>query len=187
MIRHRILSLALAGACVPMFVASGAAMAQLPKATEVPAGALAQSDSDFLQQANRGNVAQIMLARTAMKMKRVDSGVSALAESIVSSHTKAQSALKLLAGVKKVDLPGAPNASQKAEIDDLTLTGNKGADGNRLFVEDVVRDNDQLIALYEDAMNDSQDPDIRKHASIMLPALRENRLRAQDLLSKALK
>lgn len=157
--------------------------AQLPHAADVPAGQSENADVDFLRHANTSNVTQMMLGRTAAK-KTKTSGVRELGEAVAKSHVKANDALKILAAAKHVDLPGGPGADGQAEVDDLN--GNHNADADRQYVSQVIRDNDELIAFYQDAADHSQDADIRAHAATMLPALREHRERAENLLSSAL-
>jgi hypothetical protein len=43
-----------------------------------------------------------------------------------------------------------------------------------------------MIAFYEAARAESIDPDIRRYADIMLPALRENRDQAEAMVNKQL-
>ncbi len=166
---------------IALATAAGSALAQLPKDTEVPAGSLAPADATFIVAANRSNVAQMMLGRTAAA-KAKDGGVRTLAEAVTSSHVKANDALKLLAAQKHVDLPGKPDADQQPEVD--RLTAMRGADADRAYVDDVISDQDGLISIYQNAQDHSEDPDIRRYASIMLPSLQEHRRNASDLLAR---
>ncbi len=167
------LTLALALVALP-------AAAQLRTAQEVPAGQLAQADVDFMRTADAANMDQIMLsARIASRTKTP--GVRSLAENIEHSHKKADSALRLLAGAKHVDLPHHPTERGQAEADELIL---KDSPKDRLYVEGVARDGADLTALYENASANSLDPDIRQFADTMLPALRDHTRQATDLIAR---
>ena len=156
--------------------------AQTPSATEVPAGQLAPSDVEFIQNANSTNVAQVAMAHAA-ESQAVNPGVRALATKIASSHTKADQALQMLAGQKHVDLPRTANASDNSEIADLHAH-KKGGDFDAQYVRNVVSDHDRMIQMYEAARNGSPDADIRRYADIMLPALRDNLQQANALAKR---
>jgi len=53
-------------------------------------------------------------------------------------------------------------------------------------VINVIDDHYRMIEMYEEARNQSVDPDIRLYADTMLPALRENRDQALALYNKQL-
>lgn len=159
-----------------------AAFPQLPSATEVPAGQLAASDVEFLQDANSANVKQIAMAHTA-ETGAVNSGIISLATRIASSHRKADQALRLLASRKHADLPSTANDADNADIAELH-THKRGADFDARYLHYVVADTERMIGIYETARNGSQDADIRGYADKMLPALRENQKRASDLIKR---
>jgi putative membrane protein len=154
--------------------------AQLPKATEVPPGAMVPSDVDFMRTADAANIDQIMLGRRASSRAKIP-GVQSLADNVANSHGKADAALRLLAGVKHVDLQHRPTERGQAEADQLV---RRDVPAERMYVEDVVRDCDDLIALFENASANSEDPDIRKFANTMLPALRDHQRQATDLMAR---
>jgi len=162
--------------------ASSTVSAQMPAATEVPAGQLAQSDVDFLQNANSSNVTQVAMAHTA-ETGAVKPGVRSLATRIARSHTKADQALRLLASRKHVDLPRTANASDNSEISELH-THKKGGDFDSQYVKNVIADHDRMIQMYEAARDGSTDADIRRYADTMLPALKENRQQANAMVNK---
>lgn len=156
------------------------AAAQLPKATEVPPGAMDQSDVDFMRTADAANIDQMTLgARASGRAK--NPGVRSLADNVVQSHKKADDALRLLAGVKHVDLEHRQTERGHDEAGELI---RRDVPAERLYVEGVVRDSADLIALYENARAHSEDPDIRSFADTMLPALRDHKRQAEDLLAR---
>lgn len=154
--------------------------AQLPKAQEVPAGEMAQADVDFMRTADAANMDQIMLsARIASRTKI--GGVRSLAVNMEHSYKKADIALRMLAGAKHVDLDHHPTDRGQAEADELI---RKGVQVDRLYVEGIARDGADLTALYEKASANTMDPDIRKYADTMLPALRDHTREAKDLIAR---
>jgi putative membrane protein len=112
-------------------------------------------------------------------------GIHSLANKIVASHTKADQALRLLAAQKHVDLPARTDIDDHDEL--AALHARKpGGEFDAQYVRNVIDDHDRMIEMYEAARNESVDPDIRRYADIMLPALRENREQALAMFNKQL-
>ena len=164
---------------VALSFVSMSAMAQMREAVEVPPGALDRADVDFLRTADTANIDQVTFGKRVIGRKRT--GVRSLAENVVSSHQKADDALRLLAAAKHVELDHRMSARAREEADELI---RKDVNADRMYIEDVVRDGNDLIAMYQRAREDSNDPDIRTFADRMLPALEGNTRQASDLLSR---
>jgi putative membrane protein len=177
----RFLPFAIATAFATMLVP---AMAQMPQAVEVAPGHLPAADVDFILGANTSNITQIAMGHAAAS-KAANPGIHSLADRIVSSHTKADQALQLLASQKHVDLPRSTDVDDHAELADLHARA-RGGDFDAQYVQNVIDDHDRMIAAYEAAAHESVDPDIRRYADIMLPALRENRDQATAMVNKQL-
>ena len=158
--------------------------AQLPTAVEVAPGHLPRADVDFLLNANSANITQIAMGHAA-DGQGANPGIHSLANKIVSSHTKADQALRLLAERKHVDLPARTDIDDHHELADLHAR-RPGGDFDAQYVRNVIDDHDRMIEMYEEARNGSVDPDIRQYADIMLPALRENREQALAMFNKQL-
>jgi putative membrane protein len=158
--------------------------AQLPTAVEVAPGHLPRADVDFLLNANSTNITQIAMGHAADD-QGANPGIHSLANKIVSSHTKADQALRLLAAQKHVDLPARTDIDDHNELADLHAR-RAGGDFDSQYVRNVIDDHDRMIEMYEAARNESIDPDIRQYADIMLPALRENREQALAMFNKQL-
>ena len=161
---------------------AGPVEAQLPKATEVAPGHLPRADVEFLLGANSSNITQIAMGHAADD-QGAKPGVHSLANRIVSSHTKADQALHLLASQKNVDLPDRTQIDDHNELADLHAR-KPGGDFDSQYIQNVIADHDRMIVIYEAAANESVDPDIRRYADTMLPALRENRDQAVAMVNK---
>jgi putative membrane protein len=156
--------------------------AQMPAATEVAPGHLPAADVDFILGANSSNITQIAMGHAADD-QGAKPGIHSLANRIVSSHTKADQALRLLASQKNVDLPSRTDIDDHSELADLHAR-KPGGDFDAAYVKNVIDDHDRMIAMYEAAAHESVDPDIRRYADTMLPALRENRDQALAMFNK---
>jgi len=159
---------------------AGTAQAQLNGNTELPRGALASADVDFLQTADAANMDQLMLGKRAASRTR-DPAVHSLADNLVQSYGKADNELRLLAGAKHVDLAHSPTRKGQDEADELM---DHETSLERAYVEDVDRNTDDLMALYENARANSDDPDIRAFADEMLTALQGHKRQASDLIAR---
>jgi putative membrane protein len=158
------------------------AIAQLPQSTEVAPGHLPRADVDFILDANTTNITQVAMGHAA-ESKGANPGIRPLAERIASSHMKANQALHLLAAQKHVDLPRDTDIDDHNELADLHAR-NRGGDFDSQYLKNVIDDHDRMIEMYEAARNESVDPDIRRYADIMLPALRDNRSQALALVNQ---
>ena len=163
---------------------AGSASAQMPKATEVAPGNLPTADVNFILNANSANITQIAMGHAA-ESKGANPGIASLAGRVVSSHNKAEQALRLLASQKNVSLPSGTDIDDHGELADLH-SRNRGGDFDAQYVRNVIADSDRMIVLYEAARSESVDPDIRQYADTMLPALKENRDQAQAMINKQL-
>ncbi|MEO5626600.1 MAG: DUF4142 domain-containing protein [Dokdonella sp.] len=159
---------------------AGGAIAQLPHADEVPRGEMARADVDFLTTVDAANMDQLMLAKRAGSRAR-NPGVHSLSDNIVRSYTKADDALRLLAAAKHVDLAHRPTEKGQSEAD--SLLDHRGA-LDQEYVNDVVKNTDDLIVMYEGARDHSEDADIRTFADTMLPALHDHQRQAKDILAR---
>lgn len=159
---------------------AGGAIAQLPHTDEVPRGEMSRADVDFLTTVDAANMDQLMLAKRAGSRARKP-GVHSLADNIVRSYTKADDALRLLAAAKHVDLTHRPSEKGQSEAD--ALLDRRGA-LDQEYVNDVVKNTDDLIVMYEGARDHSDDADIRTFANTMLPALQDHQRQAKDILAR---
>jgi len=171
--RFAILPFALALALAP------AAFAQLPKSTEVPAGEMAPVDVDFMHAADAANVDQMTFA--ARIEGNPMSNLKAMAKDVGVSHRKADIALRLLASNKHVELSHEMTPRGQQIADDLI---KRDLPTDKMYAENLVRDNQDLIAMYERVRSESPDPDIRQYADTMLPALKHHERLASDFLAR---
>jgi putative membrane protein len=156
--------------------------AQLPSATEVAPGHLPRADVEFILGANSTNITQIAMGHAADD-QGAKPGIHSLANKIVSSHTKADQALRLMAAQKHVDLPARTDIDDHDELANLHAQ-KPGGDFDSQYVRNVIADHERMIAMYEAAAHESVDPDIRRYADTMLPSLRENHEQAVAMFNK---
>jgi putative membrane protein len=141
----------------------------LPFAQVASGAELAGKDERFLKNASQGGSAEVQLGELA-KEKATNKGVKDMAAMILADHTKANQELKSLAGQKGVELPADIEVGQKMARQKLEKLS--GAEFDKEWVQQMIKDHKKAIDLFEDASKDSKDADIKAFADKTLPTLR---------------
>jgi putative membrane protein len=164
---------------------SGSAFAQTPKTdpktepktTAATSMKTATADTEFAQKAAMGGKKEVATAKMAAgKSKNAD--VKALANKLVTDHTKANQELMNLMKTKHI----AAGAEPKAEPE--PWRSKTGAEFDRGFVDHVIEHHEKDIAMFETEANSGSDAELKNWASQKLPTLREHLKMAQDAKSK---
>lgn len=135
------------------------------------------TDTDFYSRAlddGRKEVAAATLATTTAS----DAGVKSFANTLVKDHTAMNQKLAAAAGQSDAAAP-SPDASATAD-----LQGKTGADFDRAFVDKMVTDHQNAIAMFENAAQNASTDQAKSLAQDALPKLRAHLQTAQDLQGK---
>jgi putative membrane protein len=137
------------------------------------AGAASEGSSDarFIDHVARDNEGEIELGKLAVQ-KTQSPEVKALAQRLVTDHSKANQQLKRLAQKESVSVPTGVGKEQKdlrAQLEKLN-----GAAFDRAFVDAEVKDHQNDITFYQNESNRLQDPQLRSFAQQTLPVLQEH-------------
>ena len=130
---------------------------------------LAGKEERFLKNASQGGSAETQLGELA-KEKATNKGVKDIAAMIVTDHSKANDELKSLAGQKGVQLPADIEIGQKMAKQKLEKLS--GAEFDKEFVQQMIKDHKKTIELFEGASKDAKDADVKAFADKTLPTLR---------------
>lgn len=95
-----------------------------------------------------------------------------LASRLVQDHKKANSHLKKLADAKGVTLPAEPNATAQATFKQLEK--KQGAEFDKMFAKDAVKDHKKDISTFEQVAKNTKDNDVKAFAEKTLPVLKEH-------------
>ena len=139
------------------------------------------ADRDFINKAATGGVTEVELGRIAT-MRAARPTVRSFGERMVTDHSRSNAELVALAQSKGVALPTALEPSQQAMRD--RLNGLSGADFDRAYMSEMVRDHTEDVALFERAAEISADPDIKAWATRSLPMLRDHLALARQVNSE---
>jgi putative membrane protein len=124
--------------------------------------------SDFLVKAANGGMAEVKMGELASQ-KSANSKVKGMGEMMVRDHTAGNAEVKTLAGQLNVNLPATVGEDKQKAFDDLS--GKKGKDFDKAFVDQMIRDHKEAIDLFKKAVDDVKDPNVRTFANNTLPKL----------------
>lgn len=141
--------------------------------------ALARSDASFMKLAAENGNAEVEAGKLAQtKAKRPE--VKALADQMVTDHTKVGDELKQLAASKKVDLPTEPSVMQKGKLK-MINTGSDDKFDDRYAREFGVKAHEDTIKLFQTATKEAKDADVKAFAQKTLPSLQSHLEMARKL------
>jgi putative membrane protein len=152
----------------------GALFAQDPRAGTP----LTDQDRTFLQNAAKADQDEIDVG-TLAQQKSSNSQVKSYANTLVNDHTKNKQEVENLAGKKGVSVQAKQGATARSEYQ--LLQGQSGATFDRSFASQMVQDHEKAISMFEQALKDTRDPDLRNYINSTLPVLRKHLTEAQNL------
>jgi putative membrane protein len=152
----------------------GALFAQDPRAGTT----LSEQDRMFIQNAAKANQDEIDLG-TLAQQKSSNSQVKSYANTLVNDHTKNKQEVENLAG--KIGVSVQPHEGATARAENQQLQGLSGAMFDRTFATQMVQDHEKAVSMFEQALKDTKNPDIRNYINSTLPVLRKHLTEARDL------
>jgi putative membrane protein len=162
-------------------------LAALGAATSI---ALAAGDSisaaDFAKKAGAAGAAEVEMGKLGAQ-KATNAEVKAFAQKMVADHTKANRELMAAASAKGLEVPTEPNMIHKGMKEKFEHQG-ADADFNHDFMQQMVRDHESAVELFQTATNDTTlDPELRALARKTLPTLQQHLADARTLEGKIAK
>jgi putative membrane protein len=140
--------------------------------------ALSSADSTFATKAASGGLAEIQAAQQAQQ-KSTSPQVKTFANQMIADHTKANNELQQIAQQQKLTLPTQPTAHDRASVQ--AMGSKTGANFDRGYAQEEVRDHQQDISLFEQEAKSGRDPALKQYAQETLPTLRHHLEMAQTL------
>lgn len=137
-----------------------------------------KDDADFAVKAADGGLAEVSAGQLAVK-KASNQDVNDFGQMMIDDHSKANEELKALASQKGITLPTATSDEKTNDLQ--KLSEKTGADFDKAFMDQMVKDHKKTIDLFEKAEKNAKDADIRAFAQKTLPTLRSHLDRAQQL------
>jgi putative membrane protein len=135
-------------------------------------------DSDFLREANTGNLKEVEMARVAVR-QTTNEKVRSFAQRMIDDHTKMNQELTQLAREKGLNL--GEQLPQEARSDINRIGNVNGADFDRQYVKEMVQDHEKDADAFDRQARTGEDASVRSLASRCLPTIREHLRMAKDL------
>ena len=127
-----------------------------------------ENDADFMVAAAGINLEEIQLGQLAQKTGMMPD-VKQLGKMMEEEHSKALKDLQALSAQKQITIPSAlTDAGQDAN---KKLMNKTGKDFDKAYCDMMVNGHKDAIDKFKKASTDATDPEIRKLATSMLPAL----------------
>jgi putative membrane protein len=161
-----------------------------PSNGEVPRGqssaapsssAQSADDSKFLQEAIRGNTAEVKMGELA-KQHAQSKDVRDYGQMLIDDHSKANDKAIAAAKSMNVTAPTEPSAQQKQEHDMIAKLS--GSQFDSMFMDHMVRDHQEDIAKYTAQARTGDSSKATDYAKSSLPTLKEHLSKAQSIDSK---
>ncbi|MEO7984538.1 MAG: DUF4142 domain-containing protein [Bacteroidota bacterium] len=131
-------------------------------------------------------VANTGMAETQMASWEEQKGATAAVQDFATMFYKAHSAIndtvRIIAANKTIILPAALSEDKQNEVNALEKL--EGKDLDREFIRVMIKNHQANIDMFEKAMLDAKDPDIRSFADKKLPALKAHLEMAKNLQRK---
>lgn len=136
------------------------------------------SAQDFVNQAASGGMLEVQSSKVALSQLR-DPSVQNFAQMMVDDHQKANDELKQIAQKKGLSVPSDLQGQQRQMLDQLQglPAGQLGAQ----FAQIQVQAHHKTIELFQRAVRDLQDPDLKEFAQKTLPTLQKHLDQAKQL------
>jgi putative membrane protein len=139
---------------------------------------VAAADSTFAREACQAGAAEVELGKLAARNTR-NREVRALARKISEDHARAEKELGQLFARK--GLPPEKELAPDLRMSLDRLASLTGREFDQAFKEQVIKDHEKTIELFEKQSEQGTDPDLKAFAQKHLPHLREHLAMAQRL------
>ena len=141
------------------------------------ANRMAGADSTWARKVAQGGMAEVKLGELA-KDHASSEAVKKFGQQMVDDHSKANDELKDIAGKKGITLPSGLDAKDQNTYDRLSKL--KGAEFDRAYMADMVKDHRMDIAEFKREAGRGSDAELKAFASKTLPTLEHHLQMAQD-------
>jgi putative membrane protein len=139
------------------------------------------ADQKFLKEAAGGGMAEVELGKLAVQ-KASHPEVKAFAQHMVDDHSKANEQLKAMVNPQGITLPTELPSEAKKTHDKLSKLS--GAEFDRAYVQDMVKDHRKDVKLFEDQAKNGKDPTLKQFAQATLPTLKEHLQKVEQLAKR---
>ena len=138
-------------------------------------------DTDFVTKAGQAGLAEVAAGRMAEQQGQ-SAATKSFGKRMVADHTKAGDALKVAAEKSGAKVPTTMSDEQKQAGE--KLAGMKGDAFDKAYADQMVKDHEEAVALFEKESTSGSDSDLKAFAGMTLPTLQEHLKMAKALPGK---
>ena len=138
---------------------------------------VSSADKKFATEAAQGGLAEVELGKLAAQKGQSDK-VKQFGQRMVDDHTNANNQLKSVAQKDNITLPTDITAKDQALKD--KLSGLSGAEFDRTYMQNMVRDHEKDISEFQREANSGSNADLKGFAAQTLPTLQEHLRMAKE-------
>jgi putative membrane protein len=131
-------------------------------------------DLKFIRNATEGGQMEVELGKVAAE-KATNADVKQFGQHMVDDHSKANQELAALCQTKGVDLTDdKPKMDKKVQKAVDKLSKKEGADFDKQYVDDMVKDHETDVKEFQKAAEELKDQDLKTWAAKTLPTLQSH-------------
>jgi putative membrane protein len=131
-----------------------------------------KNDADFVAEQVAANYAELKLAQLASEKSSV-AEIKKVAKMIETEHSKKLDELQKLATAKSITIPIEADKESIKTVEDLR-DEKDAEDFNEEWCKEMVDKHEKTIEVYEDKLENTEDPELKSWISQTLPGLRSH-------------
>lgn len=140
---------------------------------------LTDTDETFVERAARANLTEVEFGELASQ-QATDPAVRAFAQQMIDEHTTAQNELKTIADkYDDVDWPTGMDEQHRQLRE--TLTSLTGYPFDSAYMVSQVMDHENTRALFQNAVDDADEPEVKAYATKYLPHIEQHLTEATQI------
>jgi putative membrane protein len=147
------------------------------RSSEHAKSSLSHSDRKFIEEAAKGGMAEVELAKVAQE-RASSPEVKQFAQRMEQDHSKANEQLRQLAQEKGVTMPAGPKLGEKHEMSKLSKL--QGEEFDRAYMDHMVKDHEKDVKEFRKEAQKAKDPDVKAFAQQTAPILEQHLQLAQN-------
>jgi putative membrane protein len=173
---QRVLALLVLGLAAGVAVAQVSQRAAPQRVDERRSGGM---DQQFAEKAATSGMKEVELGKMGLDMANTDA-VRRFAQHMVDDHARANRELIAILDQKGIHVPKMPPDADREKADRLSKV--RGNDFDREYMNEMLKDHQKAVSLFEQEARDGQDPDLKGFAAKTLPTLREHLKLAEGII-----
>lgn len=143
--------------------------------------AVSKQDMKFVSEAASGNMLEVELGKYVSQQGSADE-VKKFAERMVTDHSKANEDLMSIAQKKNITMPNQMSKKHMRTVERLKKL--QGAELDRAYMKEMVKDHKEDVKKYRRAAEKLKDPELKSYAASTLTVLQEHQKLAQEIAGK---